>query len=93
MSLRLGILQSKAASLKIIIDPKILDFLANKIYSNVRELEGALVRVSAHGSLVGKTLTLPLVQEILKDVLRPYETELTVEFIQKKDSEFYNLKV
>ena len=91
--LRLGILQSKAASLNINIDPKILDFLANKISSNVRELEGALVRVSAHGSLVGKNLTLLLVQEILKDVLRPYETELTVEFIQKKVSEFYNLKV
>ncbi|GAJ46664.1 chromosomal replication initiator protein DnaA [Holospora elegans E1] len=91
--LRLGILQSKAASLGISIDQKILDFLASKISSNVRELEGALLRVSAHGSLVGKTLTLPLIQEILKDVLRPYETELTVEFIQKKVAEFYNLKV
>ncbi|ETZ06718.1 chromosomal replication initiator protein DnaA [Holospora obtusa F1] len=91
--LRLGILQSKAASLGISVDQKILDFLASKISSNVRELEGALLRVSAHGSLVGKTLTLTLVQEILKDVLRPYETELTVEFIQKKVAEFYNLKV
>lgn len=91
--LRLGILQTKAASLNIRMDPKILDFLATKIISNVRELEGALVRVAAHGSLVGKTLTLGLVQEILKDVLRPYEAEVTVEIIQKKVADFYGIKL
>lgn len=91
--LRLGILQTKAAFLNIDIGSEILDFLATKIASNVRELEGALVRVAAHGSLIGKTLTLHLVQEILKDILRPYETHLSVEIIQKKVSEFYGLKI
>ena len=61
--LRLGILQAKAEKLSITIPQKILEFLAFKITSNVRELEGALNRIVAHSTLVGRpmdTLTQPM---------------------------------
>ena len=68
--LRYGILQAKADELKIDIPPKILEFLAHKITSNVRELEGALNRIVAYANLVGRPITLETTQDVLHDVLR-----------------------
>ena len=68
--LRLGILQSKAEQSGLRIPPKVMEFLAHKITSNVRELEGALNRIAAHVQLVGRDITLESAQEVLHDLLR-----------------------
>ncbi|MBN8531771.1 MAG: chromosomal replication initiator protein DnaA [Alphaproteobacteria bacterium] len=96
--LRLGILQSKIEQMQNNganpdVPQKVLEFLAHKITSNVRELEGALNRVLAHASLVGREVTIETTQEFLRDLLRSNERKVTVEDIQKKVAEHYNLKV
>jgi chromosomal replication initiator protein len=91
--LRLGILASKAEQLGQPVPPKVLEFLAHKITSNVRELEGALNRVVAHTTLVGRSITLELAQEVLHDVLRANDRRVTIEEIQKRVAEHYNIKL
>jgi chromosomal replication initiator protein len=90
--LRLGILQAKLESLGAEIPLEAIEFLAHKITSNVRELEGALTRVAAHATLVGRTVTLDMVQDVLRDLLRSNERLITVEEIQRKVSEHYNIR-
>lgn len=92
--LRLGILQSKAEKLEgIEIPQKVLEFLALKITSNVRELEGALNRVVAHSTLVGQAITVETTQEVLKDLLRANDRHITIEDIQKAVAAHYNIKL
>jgi chromosomal replication initiator protein len=92
--LRLGILQGKADQLGAgQVPPKVLEFLAHKISSNVRELEGALIRVVAHSTLVGRPITLESTQEVLHDLLRANDRRVTIEDIQKRVAEYYNIKV
>lgn len=91
--LRLGILQSKVESMKMEVDPQVLEFLAFKITSNVRELEGALNRIIAHATLIGRSITLDSTQEVLRDVLRSNEKRLTIDDIQRRVCEFYGAKV
>ena len=92
--LRLGILQSKAEKLTDTVIPyDVLEFLAQKVTSNVRELEGALNRVAAHASLVGREVTLEHTQELLRDLLRCCDKRVTIEDIQKKVATHYNIKV
>jgi chromosomal replication initiator protein len=91
--LRLGILQSKANRQSATISKDILDFLASHIDSSVRELEGALIRVLAHASLIGKELTLDSVQSILKDLLRPYQKALTLNDIEKLICDYYRMRI
>jgi chromosomal replication initiator protein len=91
--LRLGILQSKIEQMQLEVPEKVLEFLAYKITSNVRELEGALNKVIAHSSLVGTQITLESTQIVLQDLLRSNERTLTVEIIQKKVAEHYNIRV
>jgi hypothetical protein len=64
--LRLGILHAKAEQLKTEIPGKVMEFLAHKITSNIRELEGALNRIVAHATLVGRPITLETTQEVLQ---------------------------
>jgi chromosomal replication initiator protein len=90
--LRLGILQSKAEQLKIEIPSKVLEFLAHKISSNVRELEGALNRIIAHFTLVGRPVTLETTQEVLHDLLRASDRRVTIEEIQKRVAEHYRIR-
>lgn len=90
--LRLGILQAKTENLPVAIPKDVLEFLATKITSNVRELEGALNCLLAHASLVGRAITLETTQEVLKDLLRSNEKILTIEDIQKRTSEFFSIK-
>src|SRR5258708_40251128 len=71
--LRLGILQSKAEQADVEVPQKVMEFLAHKIVSNVRELEGALNRICAHTQLVGRAITLESAQELLHDLLRSNE--------------------
>jgi chromosomal replication initiator protein len=91
--LRLGILQSKAEQAKIEMPPRILEFLAHRITSNVRELEGALNRIVAHSQLVGRDLSLETAQEVLHDLLRANDRRVTIEEIQKRVAEHFNIRV
>jgi chromosomal replication initiator protein len=91
--LRLGILQSKAERLGTEVPPKLLEFLAHKITSNVRELEGALNRVVAHATLVGREASIETAQEILHDLLRANDRRVTIEEIQKKVAEHFNIRI
>ncbi len=91
--LRIGILQSKVEQMNISIPQNVIEFLAGKITSNVRELEGALNKVVAHSTLIGREITLENTKEILRDLLRANERIVTVEEIQKKVANRYNIKV
>jgi chromosomal replication initiator protein len=90
--LRLGILQVKAEHLESEIPSKVLEFLAHKITSNVRELEGALNRIVAYANLVGRPVTLEGTQEVLHDILRANDRRVTIEEIQKRVAEHYNIR-
>jgi chromosomal replication initiator protein len=91
--LRLGILQAKADVLQATIPLKVLEFLAHKITSNVRELEGALNRIVAHSELVGRAVTLEATQEVLHDLLRANDRRVTIDEIQKRVAEHFNIKI
>ena len=96
--LRLGILQSKVERQKqqypeLSIDNNVLEFLALRISTNVRVLEGALTRLFAFASLIGRHITLEVTQDCLADVLRASERKITVEEIQRKVSEHYNIRL
>jgi chromosomal replication initiator protein len=92
--LRLGILQAKAEQSSAVEMPgKVLEFLAHKITSNVRELEGALNRIMAHATLVGRPITLETTQEVLHDLLRANDRRVTIEEIQKRVSAHFNVRI
>ncbi len=91
--LRIGILESKLEKMDIKVSKNVIDFLASKITSNVRELEGALNKVIAHSTLVGREITLESTQDILRDLLRSNERSITIEDIQKKVANRYNVLV
>ena len=96
--LRLGILQSKTESFRLqypelVMADGVLEFLAHRISTNVRVLEGALTRLFAFASLVGREITMELTQDCLADVLRASERKITVEEIQRRVSEHYNIRL
>jgi len=96
--LRLGILQAKAEEMAsrngpVTIPPGVLEFLAHRIVSNVRELEGALKRVVAYASLVGRPITLDMSQDVLRDLLRCNDRKITIEEIQRRVAEYYNVRL
>src|SRR4029079_18763700 len=68
-------------------------YIAGRIKSNIRELEGSLIRLIAYASLTGQDITLPLAQEVLKNILDHEEKAVTIEIIQKFVAEYYNLKL
>ncbi len=91
--LRLGILQAKSENFSQAIPGKVLEFLAHRITSNVRELEGALNRIVAHATLVGRDISLEMTQEVLHDLLRASDRRVTIEEIQKRVAEHYNIRL
>ncbi|NDF13019.1 MAG: chromosomal replication initiator protein DnaA [Proteobacteria bacterium] len=91
--LRLGILQSKAEKLDVKVPAEVLEFLAQKITSNVRELEGALNKVVAHGKLLGREITLEYTQVTLSDLLRTSQRMVTVEDIKKAVADHCNVRL
>jgi chromosomal replication initiator protein len=92
--LRYGILQSKVEQMPDTQVPaEVIEFLARRITTNIRELEGSLNRVVAHGSLIGRPITLESTQELLQDLLRSCDRRVTIEEIQKRVAEYYNVKV
>ena len=96
--LRLGILQSKTDAFRmqypgLQIAPGVLEFLAHRITSNVRVLEGALQRLFAFASLMGREITLDMTQECLADILRANDRKVSIEEIQRKVAEHYNIRL
>ena len=91
--MRLSILLAKSEERKDIkIDKKVIEFLAKKISSNVRELEGAYRRLIAHVELVNRPITIDTANQLLHDLLRANDRRVTVEEIQKKVSEYFNIR-
>ncbi|GBQ26745.1 chromosomal replication initiator protein DnaA [Gluconacetobacter azotocaptans] len=91
--LRISILESKAAASGVAVPGKVLEFLAHKITSNVRELEGALNRLIAHANLFGRPVTLEATQDVLHDILKAHDRRVTIEEIQRKVSEHWNIRL
>lgn len=91
--LRLGILQSKAAMASVSIPNKVLEFVAHKVTSNIRELEGALNRIIASAVFVGREITVESAREVLSDLLRTSERKVTIDEIQKKVANHYAIKL
>lgn len=96
--LRLGILQQKVEAFSsqfpnLVIEDGVLEFLAHRISTNVRVLEGGLMRLFAFGSLVGREITMELTQDCLADVLRASDRKITVEEIQRKVSDHFNIRL
>ena len=90
--LRLGILQARAEQEKITLPQKVMEYLAHKITSNVRELEGALNRLSAHSTLFGVAITIDTVHELLGDILRASSVQLSIDAIQREVARYYNIR-
>jgi chromosomal replication initiator protein len=96
--LRLGILQTKVDLYRtqqsdLTIAAGVLEFLAHRITTNVRVLEGALTRLFAFASLVGRPIDLELTQDCLSDILRASDRKVTIEEIQRKVAEHYNVRL
>ena len=91
--LRVSILEAKAGRAGVDVPRRVLEFLAHKITTNVRELEGALNRLLAHASLFGRPVTLESTQDVLRDVLKAQDRRVTIEEIQKRVAEHYHLRL
>ena len=96
--LRLGILQSKTEAFRrqnpdVRIGAGVLEFLAHRISTNVRVLEGALQRLFAHASLLQREITLEVAQECLIDILRTNDRKISIDDIQRKVAEHYNVRL
>ena len=89
----MGILDAKAEQLGTQVPQKVKEFLAHKISSNVRELEGALTRLVAHVQLVGGQITLETAQDLLQDLLRAHDRRLSMEEIQKRVAEHFKIRI
>ena len=90
--LRLGILISKRDSVAVSVPDTVLEFLARKITSNIRELEGAFNRIVAHASLVGTTITVEMARETLSDLIRASSRRVTIDDIQKQVSKHFSIR-
>jgi chromosomal replication initiator protein len=91
--LRLGILQAKAEQLGVEIPPRVVEFLASRITSNVRELEGAMNRIVHQASLVQRPISIEMAQDVLRDLLRANDRRITIEEIQKAVVEHYAIRM
>jgi chromosomal replication initiator protein len=90
---RVAILNTKAQQFQMELSDEVAFFIAKRIRSNLRELEGALKRVIANAQFTGKPITLDFVKEVLKDLLSLQDKLVTIENIQKTVAEYYKIKV
>ena len=91
--LRLSIIEAKIEKYNIDLSKDVIEFLAHKITSSVRELEGALTRLAAHVTLVGRNVDLEIAEDLLQDLLRASDRRTTIDQIQKKVAEHFNVKI
>jgi chromosomal replication initiator protein len=91
---RVAILRKKEKALGVELPDDIINFLANKIRTNIRRLEGALIRVASYASLTGKKLTLEVVEGLLREVLHEEgRFSISIEVIQKRVAEHYDIRL
>ena len=90
---KVAILRKKAETEGIPLPDNVAIYIAGKIKSNIRELEGSLIRLIAYASLTGREISLPLAQDVLRNVLQHDDKAVTIEIIQKFVSEYYQLKL
>ena len=90
---KVAILQKKADQERVTLPMDVALFIANNIRSNVRELEGALIRLVAHSSLIGAEITLPYTQQVLKNFIDSQARKVTIESIQKAVAEQFGLRL
>ena len=90
---KVAILKKKAEAEGVALPDNVALFIAGKIKSNIRELEGSLIRLVAYASLTGREISLPLAQDVLRNVLQHDERAVTIEVIQKFVADYYQLKV
>lgn len=90
---KIAILKRKAETEGVALADDVALYIAGRIKSNIRELEGSLIRLLAYASLTGRDLSVPLAQEVLRDVLRHDERVVTIDSIQKFVAEYYRLKL
>ena len=91
---RLAILRKKAKGMAVELPDEILSFLANRIRTNIRRLEGALIRVVSYGSLTGKSISLEMVEGMLRELLHEEgKYTVTIDTIQKKVAEHYDIRL
>ena len=90
---RMAILKKKSEKDSIVLPDDVYYFLAEKIKSNIRELEGALIRVVAYAKLIGKEISVDMVKDVLKDMIREGEKKITIDIIQKRVCEYFDIKL
>ena len=90
---KIAILKRKADAEGVFLPDDVALYIAGRIKSNIRELEGSLIRLLAYASLTGRELSMALAQEVLRDVLRHEERAVTIDMIQKFVAEYYQLKL
>jgi chromosomal replication initiator protein len=94
IEMRRAILNKKAQSMGVVLPEDVLDFLANRIRTNVRRLEGALIRVASYASLTGKKLTIEVVEGLLREILHEEgRFSISIEVIQKKVAEHFDIRL
>jgi chromosomal replication initiator protein len=89
---KIAILQKKAESERAQVPDDVAEYIARSIKSNIRELEGALIRLMAYASLTGAELNLATAQQVLKNIIETHEKKVTIEQIQKRVSEVFGLR-
>jgi chromosomal replication initiator protein len=90
---KVAILKKKADAEAVPLPDNVAMYIAGRIKSNIRELEGSLIRLIAYASLTGQEITLPLAQDVLKNILEHEDKAVTIEIIQKFVADYYNLKL
>lgn len=90
---KVAILKKKAEAENVPLPDNVALYIAGKIKSNIRELEGSLIRLLAYASLTGKQISLSLAQDVLRDILERDDPKVTIEIIQKYVATFYSLTV
>src|SRR5690242_2494832 len=89
---KIAILQKKAENDRFSLPDEVAEYIARAIKSNVRELEGALTRLMAYASLTGATISLATAQQVLRNIIATQEKRVTIDLIQKRVSEHFNLR-
>jgi chromosomal replication initiator protein len=90
---KIAILRKKAEAERVLLPENVALFIASKVKTNIRELEGSLIRLIAYASLTGRDIDLPLAQETLRDLLHAEEKPVSIEMIQKFVADHYKLKI
>ena len=94
VEIRQAILKKKAASMGVELPEDIMSFLAHRIRTNIRRLEGALIRVASYASLTGKTLSVEVVESLLREILHEEgRFSVNIEVIQKKVAEHFDIRL